>query len=502
MGGKEYILEMKGVSKSFPGVKALSDMNLKVRAGSVHVIMGENGAGKSTLMKILMGLYQADQGEIYFKGQKIDHHSPAKAAELGIAMIHQELNTISGLDVGQYLFLGREMMYKNKLFLNDKEMYRKADEYLRLLDIHYSARTKMRDLSQSETQLCEITKAVSSQASLIIMDEPTSAIADKEVEILFRTIRQLKERGTGIIYITHKIDEVKEIGDDITILRDGQWITTVPISDIEQDEIISLMVGRKLTELYPKEFVKPGEMMLEVRNLCGDMFHNISFQVRAGEIVGFSGLIGAGRTEVMQGIFGLDKVEYGEIILEGKSVSIHEPKDAIKNGIVLIPEDRKKLGLVLNHSVKDNIALPNYAFFSKGKPVMDRQYAKQASKLSEQFGVKTPSLNTKVQTLSGGNQQKVVLAKWMDMDIKVLIMDEPTRGIDVGAKAEIYKLMVRLAKKGIAIIMISSELPEILGMSDRIYIMCEGKISGEIGREDATQDLIMKYSMEGMQHGA
>lgn len=500
MGDTEYILKMTSVSKSFPGVKALSKMKLNVRRGSVHVIMGENGAGKSTLMKILMGLYQADEGEIYFENQKIENHSPAKAAELGIAMIHQELNTISGLDVGQYLFLGRELMYKNHLFLNDKEMYQRADKYLKLLNIRYSAKTKMRDLSQSETQLCEIAKAVSSNASLIIMDEPTSAIADKEVEILFQTIRRLKERGAGIIYITHKIDEIRKIGDDITILRDGQWVDCRPINSISKEEIISLMVGRKLTELYPKENVETGSVRLEVRNLCADMYHDVSFCVKAGEIVGFSGLIGAGRTEVMQGIFGLDEIKSGEILLEGRPVTIHRTQDAIANGIVLIPEDRKKLGLVLGHSVKENIALPNYAVFSKKKPVMEKQYVRQAQKLSEQFGVKTPTINTEVQTLSGGNQQKVVLAKWMDMNIKVLIMDEPTRGIDVGAKAEIYKLMVQLAKKGIAIIMISSELPEILGMSDRIYVMCEGKVTGEIRREEATQDLIMKYSMEGMKN--
>lgn len=497
---KAYMLQMENVSKSFPGVKALNNMKLQVRPGSVHVIMGENGAGKSTMMKILLGLYQPDSGEIFFKGKKIENHNPQKAAQLGIAMIHQELNTVSGLDVAQYMYLGRELMSKNKAWLNDTKMYQQARKQLEELNISYSEKTKMRDLSQSETQLCEIAKAVSSDASLIIMDEPTSAIADKEVDVLFNTIRKLRSGGTAIIYITHKIDEIAMIGDEITILRDGQWIATEAISKLSQNQIISMMVGRDLTDLYPKETVAPGKVKMEVKNLCGDMFEDINFHIRAGEIVGFSGLIGAGRTEIMQGIFGLDRLQSGEILLDGKPVKISRPQDAIKNGIILVPEDRKKLGLILRQSIRDNIALPNYRVFTKKGLITAKKYRKQADRLCCDLGVKMTSIDTEAGNLSGGNQQKVVLAKWMDMDIKVLIMDEPTRGIDVGAKSEIYKLMVQLAKRGIAIIMISSELPEILGMSDRIYVMCEGHITGELKREEATQDSIMRYSMEGVEH--
>lgn len=491
-----YMLEMRNICKSFPGVKALDHMMLNAAPGRVHIIMGENGAGKSTLMKILMGIYQADEGDLIWEGEKVKIESPAIAQKLGISMIHQELNTIADLEVAEYMFLGREIMQKDRLFLNDKEMSRLTREYLDRLNITYDEHTKMKDLTQSETQLCEIAKAVSCNAKLIIMDEPTSAIADREVETLFKVIRQLKAEGKAILYITHKLDEVAQIGDDITVLRDGQWIASTTIAETTETEIIKMMIGRELGEQYPKEKAPIGGIGFAVRNLSSkNGLSNISFQVHKGEIVGFSGLIGAGRTELMRAIFGLDHFEEGQIKVDEQQVCIKKPIDAIHAGIVLVPEDRKNLGLILMHSVMDNISLPNYDIHSKLGFIKQTAIHQVAGELCKQLGVKTPSLSTKVETLSGGNQQKVVLAKWLDRDIKVLILDEPTRGIDVGAKSEIYRLMIRLAKKGICIIMISSELPEVLSMSDRIYVMKEGKISGELRREDATQEKIMRYSV-------
>lgn len=493
--GNTYMLEMRNICKSFPGVKALDQMTLKAIPGRVHIIMGENGAGKSTLMKILMGIYQADAGELFWEGKPVKIESPAAAQKLGISMIHQELNTVADLEVVEYMFLGREILQKNGMFLDKQEMARLTRTHLDRLKIGYSEHTKMKDLTQSETQLCEIAKAVSCDAKLIIMDEPTSAIADREVETLFSVIRQLKAEGKAVLYITHKLNEVSAIGDDITILRDGQWIASMAIGETTDAEIIKMMIGRDLGEQYPKERVEVGDVGFEVKNLSNQNVSNISFRVRKGEIVGFSGLIGAGRTELMRAIFGLDHVDKGQVIVNGEVIKIRQPKDAIRAGVVLVPEDRKNLGLVLMHSVIKNIALPNYDIHNTFGFVRNKELNQLGNDLCSQLGIKTTSIDTTVETLSGGNQQKVVLAKWLGRDIKVLILDEPTRGIDVGAKSEIYRLMEDLAKRGICIIMISSELPEILNMSDRVYVMKAGCISGELIRSEATQEAIMRYSI-------
>ena len=492
-----YILEMKHISKSFPGVKALVDVDLYVRPGTVHMIMGENGAGKSTLMKILLGLHRQDEGEIYFKGNKMESITPSGALEAGISMIHQELSPIMEFDIAQSIFLGREPMRKGKLFLNNAAIYPETEKQLKKLGLNFDPRRKIKTLSISEMQLVEIAKAVSRGANLIIMDEPTSSLTDSEVAILFTIIRKLRAQGVAIIYITHKMDEIHQIGDEITVMRDGKHIITSMVSDMSSTDIVRMMIGRELTEMYPKEQVEIGKRVLEVRNLSAEKrFKNVNFHVSAGEIVGFAGLVGAGRTEVMRAVFGLDAVESGEILLNEKKLAIKSPSDAIQNGIAMVPEDRGRLGLVKILSIARNLSLPNQDRLAPRFFVHKKQEDREAKELMREFSIKAPDITTQTRQLSGGNQQKVVLAKWFKRGLKVLIMDEPTRGIDVGAKTEIYKLMVRLAKKGYAIIMVSSEMPEILGMSDRIYVMHEGRITGELSRNEATQEKIMRYAVE------
>jgi inositol transport system ATP-binding protein len=495
------ILEMRGVVKTFPGVRALDGVNLYVRPGTVHVICGENGAGKSTLMKILNGTHQADSGEIWFKGRKIEHGTIDSVLGMGIAMIYQELNPILDMTVGENIFLGREP--RKGPFVDFKKLYDDADELLFTLDMPIRAKQKMRALSIAGHQMVEIAKAISRDAGVIIMDEPTSAIADAEVAVLFDRIQKLKERGVAIIYITHKMDEIFKIADDITIIRDGKWVDSGPASNYTPDTLVTLMVGREIRAIFPKDTTIPiGETVLEVRNLTqgpeyGGRFKDISFDLRAGEILGFAGLVGAGRSEVMRAIFGLDPFSGGGIVINGKPVKIRNTADAIKNGVAMISEDRKMFGLALGRNIHENISLVNLKKYVRRFLINDRAITLDAFKMKDLLNIKIPNFKVEANTLSGGNQRKVVLAKWLTGSVKIMILDEPTRGIDVGTKAEIHRLMGGFARDGMAIIMISSELPEILGMSDRVVVMREGLINGILSRNEATQEKIMRLATQG-----
>lgn len=495
----DYVLEMRDITKSFPGVKALDKVNLKVRAGTVHVLCGENGAGKSTLMKILSGEYRIDSGEMYFKGQRIDHQDTQSALEMGISMIHQELSPVLEMTIAENIFLGREPAQSPfNLFVDFQQMYADTQMLLDRLGLKYRPQQKMSELSIAGMQLVEIAKALSRGASLIIMDEPTSAISDAEVAMLFDQISDLKARGVAIIYISHKMDEIFQIADDITIIRDGQYVDSNAASQYDENKLISLMVGRTISSIFPKEDVEIGETVLEVKNITRHgVFRDVSFSIRKGEILGLAGLIGAGRTEVIRCIFGLDPLDEGQICLEGAPLKLASPSDAIRHGIAMVSEDRKAEGLVLCRSVQENIALANLKKFAPSLLINSKQEKQAALEMKSLLQIKTASLQTTAGNLSGGNQQKIVIAKWLLGDLKVLILDEPTRGVDVGAKSEIHRLMTQFAKQGLAIIMISSELPEILGMSDRVIVMHEGEVTGELSRKDASQESIMTLATGG-----
>ncbi|MEY8690186.1 MAG: sugar ABC transporter ATP-binding protein [Leptothrix sp. (in: b-proteobacteria)] len=503
----DLVLDMKGIVKTFPGVKALDGVNLKVRAGAVHVLVGENGAGKSTLMKILSGEHAIDAGEIHFRGQRLDHQDTRAALEMGISMIHQELSPVLDLSIAENIFLGREPTLGHgsgwsplQLFVDFKAMVAETQALLDRLGLKYDARQKMSTLSIAGMQLIEIAKAISRRAVLVIMDEPTSAISDTEVAMLFRQIADLKASGTAIIYITHKMDEIFRIADDITIIRDGQYIDSNIASAYDESTLIALMVGRTISSIFPKEEVPIGDVALDVRGLTRHgVFSDISFTVRRGEIVGLSGLVGAGRTEVARAIFGLDALDAGQVRLDGALLTLCNPSDAISHGIAMVSEDRKAEGLVLCRSVQENISLANLDKFVPGLFLDQHAETAEGERMRNLLQIKTASLDTGVGTLSGGNQQKIVIAKWLLGDLRVLILDEPTRGIDVGSKSEIHKLMTQFTKQGLAIIMISSELPEILGMSDRIIVMQEGRMKGELLRKDATQESIMKLATSSSQ---
>lgn len=491
----EYILEMKNIVKLFPGVRALDNMNLKIRPGRVHVIAGENGAGKSTLMKVINGDYTPEEGEVIYKGKKLGRRSIMETIHMGISMIRQEMNPIRQMTVAENIFLGREPQ-KVKGFVDFKTLNERTDKLLKELDIPYKATQKLATMSIGAQQQIEIAKAMSTNASVIIMDEPTSAISDTEVNMLFKQIERLKEKGVAIIYITHKMDEIRRIADEITIIRDGSFVSSGPIENYTDDEIISLMVGRKISNIFPKEEVPIGDVVLEVKGLSSrGIFRDIDFTVRAGEILGFSGLVGAGRSEVMRAIFGLDPFDSGEIILNGKKLAIRCTEDAIVNGIAMASEDRRSEGIIPVRSVRENISLAFIKKFRNQIRLINKgEEKKSINDMVDTFNIKISSPEQEIRTLSGGNQQKAILAKWLLGDIKVLILDEPTRGIDVGSKAEIHKLMCDYARKGIAVIMISSELPEVLGMSDRIIVMREGRITAELTQEEASQEAIMKLA--------
>ncbi len=493
-------LELRNISKSFPGVKALNQVSFFVEAGKVHVLVGENGAGKSTLIKIINGIYQADEGEITMFGQKIEHSNPRMMRDKGIATIHQELSPVRDLTIGENIFLGREPL--NKAHLIDwKKLFGDAQKLIEEFGFSYSARQKMNELTVSDMQIIEMIKAVSTDAKVIIMDEPTSSITEGEAKILFQQVKRLRAAGLAIIYITHKMEEIMEIGDTASILRDGELISTHPVKELTQAEIISKMVGREMTAVYPVKKTQPGAAIFEIRNLNRrGAFENISLTLREGEILGFAGLVGAGRTEVFRTVFGLDPMDSGEIFYKGQKLTIHNTRDAIKNGIMMISEDRKGEGLVLCRSVGENISLPNLDAFSRGPFVSKKAEKEKQRNMKEVLQIKTPSLDTAAESLSGGNQQKIVIAKWLLHNPRVLIMDEPTRGIDVGAKFEIYSIMCDLAAQGVGIIMISSDLPEIIGICDRVLVMSEGRITGEVNREDFSQERIMRYALGGSNH--
>ena len=491
------LLEMRGIRKSFYGNEVLHSVDLTLEAGTVLALMGENGGGKSTMMNILVGIHKRDGGTIRIDGQEVNIESPHDAQKLGIAMIHQELSSVVEMSVAENIYLGREPV-KNG-FIDYRKMYKDTEELLKNLNINLNPKTKMGKLRVADQQLVEIAKAVSQNARILIMDEPTSSITDREVENLYGIIRDLKMRKTGIIYISHKMEEVYTITDQITVLRDGASIATWNTKEATNDMVVKAMVGRELTEQYPKRKVEIGDTILELKNFTQEgVFENISFKLRRGEILGLVGLVGAGRTETMQALFGITKPDSGEVYLKGQKVEFKKPVDAIKNGLAYVTEDRKGEGLVLPMSIAHNITLPSMKELSRKIFIKQKEEKDRVGKEITDLKVKTTSPNLAVKNLSGGNQQKVVLAKWMLKNPDVIIFDEPTRGIDVGAKAEIYKLMNEFVAEGKAIIMISSELPEAMGMSDRILVLSNHKMSGELSKNEFNQKSLMKLAMQHM----
>lgn len=490
----DYKMRVSGIEKSFPGVKALSNIEFAVRKGTVHALCGENGAGKSTLMKIIMGLYQADKGQIFIDEKPVTIKNPIQARSLGISMVAQELNYVPELSVEENLFLGR--LPVNRFGKVDwKKVRQEAKKFLEEENLPYEPEQKLKTLTVSDIQMLEIIKAVTNNAQVIIMDEPTSSITQREVENLFKKIEELKASGISIIYISHKMEEVFQIADDITVLRDGTVVSTDRACDLDLDTVISRMVGRKMDQVYPKEQVPIGERALEVCHLSKKgIFEDINFHVSKGEIVGFAGLVGAGRTETMRAVFGLDSYDSGQVKIGGKEVTIKCPKDSINHKMVMLSESRRDDGILPVRSVKENASIASLGRFIFRGYTHKRKEKEEITECFEKMKVKTPTLETAISALSGGNQQKVLLARWMLCEPDVMILDEPTRGIDVGAKFEIYRLITEIVKEKRAVIMVSSELPELIGMCDRIYIMCQGKISGCITRDDFSQEIIMRYA--------
>lgn len=499
----EYKLELKGICKSFPGVKALDNVQLSVRPGTVHALMGENGAGKSTLMKCLFGIYKMDAGEIYLDGKKIDIKDPDDAMSKGIAMVHQELQPVLARSVGENLFLGRfpTKNYGPLKVIDHKKMYEDTKMWLDEVGMDFDPKAQLGSLSIGQMQSVEIAKAVSHQAKVVIFDEPTSSLSDKEVDALFRIMNDLRSKGVAMIYISHKMDEIKRIADDITVMRDGGYVGTWPAAEMTTEQIIAKMVGRELTNVYPDKDNEIGDVVLEVKDLCSihpKSFQHVSFKLRKGEILGFGGLVGAQRTELMEGIFGIRGVASGEVYMHGKKVNIKHPIDAMNAGIGLITEDRRGNGIFGCLSIKDNVGVSVYNKYLKAGFVLDHKKINTVVDDSiKKLRIKTPSMKEHIANLSGGNQQKVIVSRWLANDPDVLIMDEPTRGIDVGAKHEIYEIMNDLAKQGKAIIMISSEMAELLGMSDRVCVMCNGRLTGEITeKEEMSQENVMQFATQ------
>lgn len=484
------ILALEGIEKAFPGVKALDNACLNVYPGKVMALMGENGAGKSTLMKVLTGIYNKDAGEVRYQGAPVHFHGPRHSQEAGISIIHQELNLIPELTIAENIFLGRE---KTNAFGGIKwaEMYREADALLKRLNVKHSSRQLLGELSLGEQQMVEIAKALSFKSQVIIMDEPTDALTDTETESLFNVINELRSEGCGIVYISHRLKEIFEICDDITVLRDGKFIGECRVADTDEDGLIEMMVGRRLDEQYPRIAVKHGTTCLEVKNLTGSGINDVSFTLDRGEILGISGLMGAGRTELMKVIYGALTRESGDVILDGKIINPISPQDGLANGIAYISEDRKGDGLILGLSVKENMSLCALEQLSNGIKIDQQQEVIAVEDFIRLFNIKTPTRDQIIGNLSGGNQQKVAIAKGLMTKPKVLILDEPTRGVDVGAKKEIYQLINQFKADGMSIILVSSEMPEVLGMSDRILVMHEGRISGEFTPEEANQEKLL-----------
>ena len=488
----EVILEMRNIDKSFPGVHALNNVSFDVRRGEVHALMGENGAGKSTLMKVLTGIYSKDSGSIIFEGKEVEFHNAREAQEAGIVIVHQELNMMGHLTVAQNIFVGRE--FKKGIMIDDKRMNEEARKLFKRLNIDIDPTETMSRLTVGKQQMCEIAKAISHDAKVIVFDEPSSALTDAEISELFKIIRDLRAQNLGIVYISHRMDEIKVITDRVTVMRDGCDVGTLITKDCTKDDIVNMMVGRVIYE-EPKShsMVAPdAPVVLKVDHLnAGRLVQDVSFELRKGEILGFSGLMGAGRTETARAIFGADPKESGDIYINGKLVQINSPQDAVRHGIGYLSEDRKRYGVVVQKTVSENTTMASLERYLKSVFIDEKAERNTTEDYVGKLNIKTPSVDQLVVNLSGGNQQKVVLAKWLVRNCDILIFDEPTRGIDVGAKSEIYKLMNALAQEGKSIIMISSEMPEILRMSDRILVMCEGKKTGEIAIEDATQEAIM-----------
>ena len=496
----EYRLELNGISKSFPGVKALDNVSIKVRPGTVHALMGENGAGKSTLMKCLFGIYKKNAGEVFLDGEKVDIANADDALHKGVAMVHQELQPIPERSIAENIFCGR---YPLKSIgpvkvIDHKKMYSEAERLLKEVRMPYDPKAKLGTLSISQMQSVEIAKAVSMNAKVVIMDEPTSSLTDNEVEALFLIINDLRKKGVSIIYISHKMDEILRISDDVSIMRDGQYVGTWEAKELTTDMIISKMVGRELTNIYPPKDNTPGEVLLELKNVTSinpKSFKNVSLTLRRGEILGLGGLVGAQRTELMEAVFGMRHIQSGEIIFKGKQIKVKRPKDAIRDGIGLITEDRRENGIFGVLSIAGNVSIASLdKYIDAGVAINHKKVEKLVQENVAKLSIKTPSSKTLIQSLSGGNQQKVIISRWLANDPDVLIMDEPTRGIDVGAKYEIYQIMIDLAKQGKAIVMISSEMAELIGMSDRIAIMCNGKLTGEISGSEATQEKVMEFA--------
>ncbi len=493
MGENIFKLQLTGISKSFPGVKALDGVDIDLKKGTVHAVVGENGAGKSTLMKIINGLYKRDGGKVLLDGNEVHFSGPMESSAAGIAMIYQELNFFPELTISENIYMKRQPGKAG--WIKWREMNQAAEKLLRDNNLDFDPKAKMKELSIANIQMIEIVKAVAFNAEVIIMDEPTSSISDKEVAQLFHTIERLKNQGISFLYISHKMEEIFKIADDVTVIRDGQTVISGSVSEFTEDSIIAHMVGRSIENIYPKEEVPIGHTVFEAKNLCtAGMFQQVSLQVKKGEIVGMAGLVGAGRSEVCRAIFGLDKLDSGEIVLAGKT---YKPKDvthAVRNKLLMITEDRKKEGIIGIRSCRENITLTKH-HVTKGAFIDLKDEIKEAEKMSEMLKVRFAGIETPIGSLSGGNQQKVLLARWLMLESDLLILDEPTRGIDVGAKLEIYNIIIDLAKKGYAIIMISSELPELLGMCDRIYVMRQGSVTGCVDRKDFSQEQIMQLAV-------
>ena len=491
----EVILEMKDIDKTFPGVHALDHVSFDVRRGEVHALMGENGAGKSTLMKVLTGIYTKDSGTITYEGKEVEFHNAREAQAAGVVIVHQELNMVGHLTVAQNIFIGRE--FKKGFSIDDKKMVEESKKLFQKLNIDIDPSATMSDLTVGKQQMCEIAKAISHDAKVIVFDEPTAALTEAEIQDLFKIIRDLREQQLGIVYISHRMDEIKVITDRVTVMRDGTYVGTLITKDCTKDDIVNMMVGRVIyEEPKTKSMVAPdAPVVLKVEHLnAGKMVQDVSFELKKGEILGFSGLMGAGRTETARAIFGADPKESGEIYVNGQLVEINSPQDAVKAGIGYLSEDRKRFGIVVQKTIAENTTMANLPEFMKGIFINKRKERKKAQELADSLATKTPSVDELVVNLSGGNQQKVVIAKWLCKNCDILIFDEPTRGIDVGAKNEIYKLMNKLASEGKSIIMISSEMTEILRMSDRIVVMCEGRKTGELMIEETTQEKIMSFA--------
>lgn len=486
------LVEFRHITKRFPGVLALNDINLELKEGEVHVLIGENGAGKSTLMKILSGAYHQDEGELIIGGDTVKRNSPIISSSMGIGMIYQELNLIPELSIMKNIFLGSEK--KKGIFDHREYMLQESKKYLQMLHLDIDPDTLVKDLGVGTQQMVEIAKAVSKQSKVLVLDEPTSSLTDSEIKELFSIIRMLKDQGVGMFYISHRLEELYEIGDRVTIMRDGSKVGTYRLDEIQMNEMIEKIAGRKIENLYPRNRIPHGDCVLEVQNCTGNGFKDVSLKVYAGEIAGLSGLVGAGRTELARAIFGVDHYLSGEIYLNGKKVKKNSPREAARMGIGLLPEDRKIQGLALKKNIRENMVISVLSNLYNNGIVNTKKEREVCSRYVDELQIATPTIEKLVGFLSGGTQQKVVIAKWLMADLKLFIFDEPTRGIDVGAKSEIYRLMDELVQQGAAVLMISSDLPEVLGMSDRIYVMSQGRVTGEVGYEEADQNVVLTYA--------